>query len=226
MRKIFTTLFVLVLTASGLFAQDSFHTVFLPEVPAAAPVKKIEKKAATYSHDLYVGLSLMPGIRLGGFKDSVKTGLDILVDGELFLNEKLSVGIQTGFMYFPTDPVNCGDGKQTFIPLTFKATYFFLEQPFRPYGGLTAGYFLSKKEYTFMSAPYFDPVVGETIPGKETPVSADLNCPGVSPMIGFYYDIDDKFAANFGAQFFFLFPEGGASNSFGIKFGAVYKLGI
>ena len=77
-----------------------------------------------------------------------------------------------------------------------------------------------------MSPPYFDPVLGTTIPGREMTMTSQPSCAGVSPMFGCYYDIDDQFAANFGAQFFFLFPEGGASNFFGIKFGAVYKLGI
>lgn len=217
---------LLILTGMSVLAQVSYKPVILPPVPEAAPVPLLQKQSSGMGTDLFLGLSYMPGIRLGQFKDSVKTGMNLLVEGEVFLNERFSAGIQTGYFYFKTDEVNLGKGQHTFIPACLKATYYFLEHPFRPYGGLSVGYFISKKEYTFQSPPYFDPVTGQTIPGKEMTMTSEPSCAGVSPLIGFYYDVNDQFAANIGAQFFFLFPEGGASNFFGIKFGAVYKLGI
>ncbi|MEI6576975.1 MAG: hypothetical protein WCO63_12435 [Bacteroidota bacterium] len=225
MRKIIASISLLILMGISVLAQVSYKPVILPDVPAAPPVPKVQQKSSSAGEsNIYLGFSLMPGIRLGGFKDSVKSGIDVLVSGEYFINENISAGLETGLMYFKTDPVNLGVGKQTFIPIALKATYFFKEQPFRPYGALSIGYYVSKRDYSFMSAPYFDPVSGTTVPGKETPRSLNMSCLGVSPMFGFYYDIDEQFAANFGAQFFFLFPKGGASNSMGIKFGVIYKL--
>lgn len=217
---------LLILTGMGVVAQVSFRPVILPPLPEATPAPLFQPQSSGSGMDLYLGLSVGPGIRLGQFKDTVRTGINLLIEGEVFVSEKISAGIQTGYFYFPTDRVNQGKGKQTFIPACLKVTYFLLEQPFRPYAGLSAGYFIAKKEYTQMSGEIWDPATGQLIPGKEVKMTTEPSCPGVCPLIGCYYDLSDKFAANFGAQFFFLFPAGGASNFFEIKFGAVYKLGM
>ena len=89
------------------------------------------------------------------FSDSWKMGFGGLLEGNYFVTENISLGVNAGYYTFSgkdVDVVGIGDKYPNFsvIPIVVKGDYYFNTSGFMPYGGVSLGMYMWKTaEVTF-----------------------------------------------------------------------------
>lgn len=89
------------------------------------------------------------------FSDCQKMGFGGLLEGNYFVTENISLGVNAGYYTFSgkeVDVVGVGDNYPNFsmIPIIVKGDYYFNKSGFMPYGGVSLGIYMMKTaEVTF-----------------------------------------------------------------------------
>ncbi len=147
--------------------------------------------ATSMSAQINVGVNFLLGFPSGEWADGVNTGFGGGVEGNYFVNEDISVGLEVGFNSFGTDV----DGASFSItPISIKGEYYFLDDEFRPFVGFGFGYYLVSGK-----SPGFPPLIPE--------VNATMNGFGISPRIGGSYQVSDLIAIVLNINYNILFGQ-------------------
>lgn len=120
------------------------------------------------------------------FSDYNKMGFGGLLEGNYFITENISLGINAGYYSFSgkdVDVVGIGDKYPNFsvIPIIVKGDYYFTTSGFMPYGGVSLGIYMMKMDEI-------------TIASVKFPSESDSKF-GFSPHLGFLTGEDIKFGA-------------------------------
>ncbi len=141
------------------------------------------------------GAGLLVGMPMGDYADGVNTGVGFSLEGNYFVMDNLSVGLEVSFLSMKIDGT---DGKFKFTPITVKGEYFFSEDDFRPFAGLGIGYYLVKSK---VDLPFFGSV------------EASANGIGFSPRVGAEYSLSDLIILCANVQYNLVINSGNAGSS-------------
>ncbi len=145
------------------------------------------------AQDITGGVNVMLGLPMGTFGDAAGFGIGGGIEGNYFIQDKFSVGIEAGYLAFAAKDVLGIDNSATMIPVLAKATYFFMEDEFMPYASLGVGFYAVTTK-----------IEGELL-GVSFDSETDLGGFGISPRVGAQYEVGDGFWINANVQYNLLF---------------------
>ncbi len=192
--------------------------------------KAVRQKAgdAGWTWQFLGGGDLSFGFPVGHLRDTVNNGTGFTLSGEYVYLPQLHLGLSTGFKSYKYDKVIVGKGHLTYIPVKLTATWYFMEDDFRPYAKLGLGAFLVKYKYdaefwTWVRNPQTNHL--DTL-YEVKHMDKGQTCFGLTPAIGVLYRVKDRYYANVALSHDLVFTEGKPSNFIGLNFGLIYRFGF
>ena len=181
--------------------------------------------ATAANAQINVGANFLMGLPSGAWNEDnfVSTAFGGGIEGNYFVSDNISVGLEVGFLSFGTD---IEESTFSAIPISLKGEYYFLDDNFRPFVGLGIGYYMVSNKTTIPALPPFLP--------EPTEINFTLNGLGISPRVGAVYQVSDLIGIVLNVNYNLLFGQtvGGdgegdvdnATNWIGVGIGARFTL--
>ena len=160
------------------------------------------KKRDNYIIGINAGLSKP----ISDLADVAQPGSDFRISVKWFMNKKIAVGIETGYIGFAQNDDfwdasyrGKNDVKYQLLPVLLIGHYFIQawDRDFRPYVGIGFGYFFFRNKVEFTSSNV-KPVPYNPFPSLEYKITESKF--GLSPQVGFLYNIDKRWAIDLSAR--------------------------
>ena len=140
--------------------------------------------ATSASAQINVGANFLIGMPAGdwhkaGDESFISTAFGGGIEGNYFVMDNLSVGLEIGFNSFGQKDESGFSVSAT--PIVVKGEYYFLDGDLRPFAGLGLGYYLVKMKFDG-----FPPLIPES--------DESVNGFGISPRVGATYQVSDMVA--------------------------------
>ncbi len=151
----------------------------------------------TSNAQIAIGLTGGMGLPMGDMsnkdKGSLGSGFGGGLTGRYFLNDNMAVGVNISYFSFTVNDVPSGvTASYNNMPITAAFDYYFMDEGFKPYAGLEAG---------FINASY-----------KTSANSTDINFSKggllVAPVVGFAYGINDNIDLMLNAKYMYGMTSG------------------
>jgi len=151
----------------------------------------------TSNAQIAIGLTGGMGLPMGDMsnkdKSSLGSGFGGGLTGRYFLNDNMAVGVNLSFFSFTVNDVPSGiTASYSNLPITAAFDYYFMDEGFKPYAGLEAG---------FINASY-------KTSGGGAEVSFSKGGLLVAPVVGFAYGINDNIDLMLNAKYMFGMTSG------------------
>lgn len=151
----------------------------------------------TSNAQIAIGLTGGMGLPMGDMsnkdKGSLGSGFGGGLTGRYFLNDNMAVGVNISYFSFTVNDVPSGvTASYNNMPITAAFDYYFMDEGFKPYAGLEAG---------FINASY-----------KTSANSTDINFSKggllVAPVVGFAYGINENIDLMLNAKYMYGMTSG------------------
>ncbi|GAB5558249.1 MAG: hypothetical protein SchgKO_24620 [Schleiferiaceae bacterium] len=145
-----------------------------------------------------LGVGGVFALPMGDFADATEMGYGGNISVNYFIMPNLSAGIEVGGIFFQEKSEGGVSNLFTSFPIQAVGKYYFMDNAFKPYGGLGLGYFLMQNEVR-----YSDDLQALGLTNQTT----DQAGFGISPRLGFDYAFNKWVALNFEVNYNLLFNE-------------------